>query len=207
MLIRPILAIASAFAALVSPKADAKVLRVGPDREFAKPCAAIAAAAVGDTIEIDSGAPYEGDVCFWKTDGLTIRGVGGQRAVLNAAGKSSQGKAIWVIAAPNTVIENIEFTGERVPDQNGAGIRFEGENLTIRNCYFHDNEEGILTANGLMKSMLVEYSEFARNGTPDGQAHNLYVGHGGKFVFRFNYSHNSYVGHLVKSRAAENYIP
>jgi len=32
-----------------------------------------------------------------------------------------------------------------VPDKNGAGIRQEGAGLTVRNCFFHDNEDGILT--------------------------------------------------------------
>lgn len=191
---------------LLPSRLESKVLRVGPSGEFARPCAAIAAAAAGDTIEVDSSIPYDGDVCAWKTDGLIIRGVGAQRAVLNAAGKSSQGKAIWVIGAENTTIENMEFTGAKVPDQNGAGIRSEGANLTVRNCYFHDNEEGILSGNDRQKSVVVEFSEFARNGYEDGQAHNIYIGHAGKFIFRFNYSHHSIVGHLVKSRAAENYI-
>jgi hypothetical protein len=37
-------------------------------------------------------------------------------------------------------------------------------------------------------------------------AHNLYIGHAGSLTFRFNYSHDSVVGHLLKTRAATNYI-
>jgi hypothetical protein len=166
---------------------------------------AIAAASPGDTIEIDAAGTYDGDVCAWSTDGLTIRGVNG-RPRINAAGHAAQGKAIWVIRGNDTVVENIEFMGAAVPDKNGAGIRQEGRNLTVRDCYFHDNENGILTGDSPDSRVLVEYSEFAYNGAGDGYSHNLYINHVGRFTFRFCYSHHSKAGHLVKTRAAESYI-
>ena len=194
----------SAFLLLV-PAASANTLAVGPGKQFATPCAAIAAASAGDAIQIDSSGNYAGDVCQWNTSNLTLIGVGSGRAVINAAGKSSQGKAIWVISGSNTTVENIEFTGATVPDLNGAGIRQEGSNLTIRNCYFHDNQEGILTDGG-NSTILIEFSEFSHNGAGDGFSHNLYIGNITKFIFRYNYSHGAVIGHLLKSRAAENDI-
>jgi hypothetical protein len=185
--------------------AQAATLQVGPGKPFAVPCAAIAAAAAGDTIQIDSAGNYAGDVCQWNTSGLTLIGVGSGRAVLNAAGKSSQGKAIWVISGNNNTVENIEFTGASVVDLNGAGIRAEGSNLTIRNCYFHDNQEGILTDGG-PSTILIEFSEFSHNGAGDGFSHNLYIGNVSRFIFRYNYSHGAVIGHLLKSRAAQNEI-
>ena len=98
---------------------------------------------IGDTIEIDADV-YEGDVAIWYQDNLTIRGVGGGRAHLKANGNNAEGKGIWVIKGNNTVVENIEFSESTVPDENGAGIRQEGAGLTVRNCSFHDNENGIL---------------------------------------------------------------
>ncbi|MCL4401239.1 MAG: right-handed parallel beta-helix repeat-containing protein, partial [Acidobacteria bacterium] len=86
------------------------------------------------------------------------------------------------------------------------GIRAEGGNITVRNCYFHDNQDGILTANLRKGSVLIEYSEFARNGRSNGYSHNIYVGEQAKFTLRFCYSHDSKGGQLVKTRAAENYI-
>jgi hypothetical protein len=192
--------------ALFPSPAGANTIQVGPGKQYAAPCAAIAAAAAGDTIQIDTSGSYSGDVCQWNTNNLTLTTAGPGRAVLNAAGKSSQGKAIWVISGNNTVVENIEFTGAAVADLNGAGIRAEGQNLTIRNCYFHDNQEGLLTDPGQNSTILIEFSEFARNGAGDGFSHNLYIGNIGKFIFRYNYSHSSFVGHLLKSRAAENDI-
>ena len=190
---------------LFVPAASASTLAVGPGKQFATPCAAIAAASAGDVIQIDSSGNYTGDVCQWNTNNLTLVGVGSGRAVINAAGKSSQGKAIWVISGKDTTVENIEFTGATVPDLNGAGIRQEGSNLTVRNCYFHDNQEGILTDGG-NSTILIEFSEFSHNGAGDGFSHNLYIGNITKFIFRFNYSHGAVIGHLLKSRAAENDI-
>jgi len=187
------------------PGVNANTLQVGPSQQYAAPCAAIAAASSGDTIQIATSGNYSGDVCQWSTSNLTLIGVGPGRAVINAAGNNSEGKAIWVISGDNTTVENIEFTGATVPDMNGAGIRQEGSNLTIRNCYFHDNQDGILTDAG-NSTILIEFSEFAHNGAGDGQTHNLYIGNITKLIFRYNYSHDSVVGHLLKSRAAENDI-
>jgi hypothetical protein len=194
----------STFLGLI-PAASANTLGVGPGKQFATPCAAIAAASPGDLIQIDSSGNYSGDVCQWNTSNLTLIGVGSGRAVINAAGKSSQGKGIWVISGSNTTVENIEFTGATVVDLNGAGIRQEGSNLTVRNCYFHDNQEGILTDGG-NSTILIEFSEFSHNGAGDGFSHNLYIGNITKFIFRYNYSHGAVIGHLLKSRAAENDI-
>jgi len=179
-------------------------LEVGPGKPFAKPCEAFAAADDGDLIEIDASGDYDGDVCVIRPDNLTIRGVGG-RARIDAAGKHAQGKGIWVIDGDNVTVENIEFSGAKVPDRNGAGIRIQGRNLTVRNCYFHDNEDGILGGHGL-GHIVIEYSEFARNGYGNGYTHNIYIGHTERFTLRYSYSHDGISGHLVKSRAAENYI-
>jgi hypothetical protein len=127
------------------------------------------------------------------------------RAHIDADGKNAQGKGIWVPKGNNTVIENIEFSGAKVPDRNRAGIRQDGGDLTVRNCYFHDNENGIL-GGSTGKKIVIEFSEFARNGYGDGYSHNLYIGHVASLVFRFNYSHEANEGHLLKTRAAVNYI-
>ena len=185
--------------------ARSAVLQVGPKGEFATPCSAIATAQPGDRIEIDAAGTYLGDVCAWKTSDLTLVGVNG-RPKIDAAGRHAQGKAIWVIAGSNMVVENIEFAGATVPNHNGAGIRQEGANLTVRRCYFHNNEEGILTGADPSSKILIENTEFAENGYPDGQSHNMYIGNIGEFTLRYSYSHDSISGHLMKSRAQRNFI-
>lgn len=188
-----------------SARAEAATLAVGPSGAFATPCAAFSAAKDGDRIEIDSAGSYAGDVCAIARNSLTIAGVGG-RAKIAANGKNALEKGIWVVQGNDTTIENIELSGAAVPDKNGAGIRQEGKNLVVRNCYFHDNEDGILAGDVAGSSITIEASEFDRNGAGDGYSHNLYINHVARLTFRYNYSHRARVGHLLKTRAAENYI-
>ena len=196
--------LALALALAAAPAARAETLLVGPEHELKKPSAAAKVARDGDLIEIEAGL-YAGDAAVWTQDRLTIRGRGG-RAHLRADGAQVQGKGIWVIKGAGYTIEGIEFSGAKVPDRNGAGIRLEGSGLTVRNSYFHDNENGILTGRNLESDILIEHSEFARNGAGDGQSHNLYIGNVRSFTLRYSYSHHAVVGHNVKSRAIKNYI-
>src|SRR4029079_9886680 len=168
----------------------------GPGKPGHKPGSAISAAADGDTIEIDAAGNYDGDVCGIAKNRLTLRGIGG-RAKIYAAKKTVASKGTWVISGNATPVENIEFSGATVPDQNGAGIRQEGNNLTVRGCYFHDNDDGILTGSGADSEILIEHSEFAHNGFGDGQSHNMYIGNVGRCTLRYSNSHDSKIAHLV----------
>ncbi len=183
-----------------------RTIRVGPTQATRSIAAAAALAQDGDTVEIEAGE-YPGDVAIWKQNNLVIRGVGanGQRARLLANGAHAEGKAIWVVRGGRIVIENIEFSGARVPHRNGAGIRFERGHLTIRNCRFFDNENGILGGSG-GSELDIENSEFGHNGAGDGYSHSLYVGAIRKLRVVGSYFHHARAGHLLKSRAAENHI-
>ena len=184
--------------------AGAATLTVGPGQQFATPCAALAVAADGDTIQIQA-ALYSGDVCAFSQNNLTIQGVNG-RPHIDANKKSAQDKGIWVPSGSNLLVDNIEFSGATSTSKNGAGIRASGVNWTVRHCYFHDNQDGILESNIAGSNILIEFTEFARNGYRNGMSHNLYIGHAGQLTFQYNYSHDSIVGHLLKSRAAVNYV-
>ncbi len=188
-------------AGLLPLLAAAEVRRVGPGQRYRAPCEAIRAARAGDVVEIDAAGDYTGDVCAFAPERLTLRGVNG-RPRIDAGGRVAAGKAIWVIGGGDVTVENIEFTGARCPDRNGAGIRFEGRRLTVRDCAFRNNENGILTWNEPDSRLLVEYSEFENNGHGDGYSHNIYVGRIAEFTLRFSWSHGAREGHLVKSRAA-----
>src|SRR5512139_284357 len=102
-----------------------RTLHVGPGAQYKTPCQAFRDARDGDTIEINALGHYDGDVCRISANNLVIRGING-RAKIDAAGRDSEGKAIWVIGGNDTVIENIELSGCRVLHKNGAGIRQEG---------------------------------------------------------------------------------
>ena len=93
-----------------------------------------------------------------------------------------------------------------MPDQNGAGIRQEGTNLTVDSCWFHDNEDGILAGDDADSSIVITHSVFDHNGYGDGQSHNLYINHVKSLTFAYNWTHHSNVGHQLKSRAYETWV-
>ncbi len=191
--------------ALLGHTASAATLVVAPHTALPTVAMALARAADGDTIEVHSGT-YRGDVAVILQKRLTIRGVG-PRPVMLADGRHAEGKAIWVVRDGDITIENIEFRGARVPDGNGAGIRFERGRLTVRQCAFLDNENGILTSNIEQGRLHIADSEFgdapSRIGTLQ---HLLYIGRIAQAVITGSHFHDGHRGHLIKSRAAETVI-
>ena len=185
-----------------------RVLAVGTGKRYALPSLAARDARDGDIVEIEAGI-YRGDVAVWRADNLVIRGVGG-RVLLDAAGKAAQGKATWVIKGRNTTIQNIAFTGSRVRDMNGAGIRLEGPGLIVRDCEFFDNQMGILTGRNADSDILIERSRFFRNTVDYPRykrlGHNIYIGDVRSFTLRFSHVAGAEYGHNVKSRARRNVI-
>jgi hypothetical protein len=179
----------------------AKIYQVGPAKTYTLPSQVASLVANGDTVNIDAGNYI--DCASWNASNLLLRGIGGYAHVKD---KSCGGKGIWITSGNNITIEYIEFSGASVPDNNGAGIRAQGGNITIRHCYFHDNENGILASDNINADVLIEYSEFANNGFGDGFTHNMYINHYNSFSLRYCYIHHSKIGHEIKSRAHNNYI-
>ncbi len=183
---------------------EARKLQVGPDKTYTMPMQVASVAQDGDTVEIAAGT-YKGETATWRANNLVLRGTATFARLVAPAVIPNQ-KAIWVIQGRNTTVENIEFTGAKVPDENGAGMRQDGEGLTVRRCYFHGNENGILGGGGANSMVVVEYSEFADNGFGDGYSHNMYISNIASFTLRYCNSHHAKVGHLVKTRARSNHI-
>lgn len=181
-----------------------EVIRVGPTRLIKTIAEAAKRAVDGDTVEVDSGV-YTGDVAVWSQNNLNVRAVGG-RVRLLAAGVAAEAKSIWVIRGGRITVEGFDFEDAKVPDHNGAGIRFERGFLVVRDCIFIRNEMGLLTGNHPDAELVIENSEFAYNRRPDGHNHNLYVGRIARLTVSGSYFHHGYVGHLLKSRAAVNHI-
>jgi len=182
--------------------ASGRKLFVGPGQTYSTIRAAAAAAVNGDVVVISAG-DYRGDVTSWRQSNLTICGAGG-RARLFADGQQAAGKGIWVIGGSNVVVDSIEFHDAKVPDQNGAGIRAEGNGLTIINSGFYDGENGILGPDA--GDLTIIRSEFARNGFGDGYTHNIYVGPANKVNVVSSFFHEAKIGHNFKSRARETRI-
>ena len=193
------------FLALLPGQPSARIIRVGPTGDVHRISEAARLANDGDIIEIASGE-WHGDVALWEQKQLTILGTG-KRPVMIADGKSSEGKAIWVIRDGNFLIDNIEFRGARVADGNGAGIRFEGGKLHISNCVFLDNQMGLLASNAETAELIIENSLFAEAPNQDQPLpHLLYAGRIASLKISGSRFHSGHVGHLIKSRARETDI-
>jgi Right handed beta helix region len=183
--------------AACSPGAAAKVLLVGPDRGLRLPSEAAAVAQDGDIVRFDPGEYV--DCAIWRASGLVLEAPEGTAHVRDRA---CAGKAIWVIAGNDVTVDNITFSGARVPDQNGAGIRAEGKNLTVRNSRFYDNENGILAGTVEGSTILIEGSLFERNGKCAANcAHGVYVNQIERLKVVGSVFRAQQVGHHVKSGA------
>lgn len=175
---------------------------VAPGSALPTVAAALLRANDGDVIEVQPGH-YRGDVAVIRQTKLTIRGVG-LRPVFLADGRHAEGKAIWVVRDGDIRIENIEFRGARVPDRNGAGIRFEKGRLHIAGCAFFDNEMGLLTANFGDAELTIEDSAFGQAPTHAGGLHHLlYVGRIARVSILNSHFSQGFKGHLIKSRARQ----
>ena len=185
--------------------ANGRTLVVGPQERIRSITEAARLARDGDTIEILPGE-YRQQAVVWLQSRLTVRGRG-QRPVLVADGGHAEGKALWVVRNADMLIENIEFRGARVPDGNGAGIRFERGHLRIVRCAFFDNEMGILTGNVADSVLEVEDSEFGQAPRHAGDLHHLlYAGTIARLSVRGSRLQQGFRGHLIKSRARESSI-
>lgn len=189
----------------------AKEWHVGPSRAYTTPAQVSNLVSDGDTVSIDASLYPNHPQVYFTRNRLLLRGVGGRprlEAGASLAGNTN-GKAIFVISGTDCVVENLEFANAAVPDHNGAGIRQEGCNLTVRYCFFNGNEMGILGGAYTDCTVTMEYNEFANNGSTSnpGYQHNIYIGRIDTFVFRYNYSVNAIAeGHELKSRARNNII-
>jgi len=184
-------------------------LRVGPGQDFKRMADALQQAQDGDTLEVLPGE-YRGDVAVILQRRLRIIGLGepsGERPWLIADGRAAERKAIWVLRDGDFLIHNIGFRGCRVPDGNGAGIRFEKGRLRLQRCSFVDNENGLLSGNDGQAELEIDDCEFRQAAPPPTQlGHLLYVGR----IARLRVSGSRFLqgreGNMLKSRARESLI-
>jgi hypothetical protein len=149
---------------------------------------------------------YRGEVAVILQRRLTIRGVGG-RPVFHADGRAAERKAIFVVREGDITIDNLEFRGARVPDFNGAGIRFERGRLKVLRCGFFDNENGLLSANFADAELDIEDCVFADAPAMRGRLHHLlYVGRIARVSIVGSRFQQGFEGNLIKSRAARSSI-
>jgi len=173
---------------------------------YTKPSDAIANSLDNDIIEIQAGT-YNNCFALSKNN-IKIRGVGGRA---HFSGTMCQSKGAIVFTGKNLVVENLEFSNFYVADQNGAGIRHQGTGLIVRNSYFHDGEDGILSESiaapgSAEDTILIENSKFERVGGGGGYAHAVYFGHANLVTVKNSVFLSAHQGHEFKSRAHANTI-
>lgn len=179
-----------------------RILEVGPTRELKAPSDAAAIAKDGDHIRIDAGE-YK-DCAVWRQNRLLLEGVGGRPHVRD---KTCMDQAIWLFMGSNIFVTNVEFSGALSSWKNGAGIKFVGTNLTVRDSSFHHNENGILTGRNLKSTIRIQNSGFRYNGKcePD-CAHGIYIGNVARLIVVNSIFQFQTVGHHIKSRALHSDI-
>lgn len=194
---------AALLAALVPLAAHARDLEVGPGKTYPAPSNAAKAARDGDRVLIQPGEYF--DCATWEANNLTVEGVGGADKVV-ITDKACGGKALFITAGNDITIRNLTLTRARVPDGNGAGIRGEGQNLTVDGVRFINNQNGILngSAGG---NVIVRNSEFVRNGTCEQAcAHGIYVNNSALLRVENSRFSDTRQGHSIKSRAARTEV-
>lgn len=184
--------------AVTSAVADS--ISVGPKEKHRKIEEAVNAAKDGDTVLVQTGTYTE---TFTVSKKLKITGRGTVQIL--APKKIPNGKAI-IVSRADLVLENIELSGAKVPDKNGAGIRQEKGNLALIGCKLHNNENGILAGTVQDAELTVKKSEFYLNGYGDGYSHGIYAGKIKKLTVEDSYFHDTKVGHHIKSRALSTQI-
>jgi len=133
----------------------------------------------GSEIYLKAGIYTQG--LYSKASNISL--IGEKNVIFDDA--AVDGKAALVLAGNNVLVESIECQNIYVQDLNGACIRFEGKNLTVRNLYAHDSQSGIMTSTNYDGFLHIEFSKFENLGgkaTGRGYAHAIYA-NVGEFVF------------------------
>ena len=182
--------------------ASADTLYVGANQKYGSIDEVQSVVEDGDIVEIVPGV-YR-DCAVFYADNLIVRPKGWPESKEKVRFKdvACEGKAIFVIVGNDVLIEGIEFEHARVPDKNGAGIRFEGKNLTINDSYFLNNEFGMFASYNEESEVIVRRSVFELNGKmPPRWGHGIYDD--GSKILRVIDSQfiKQKTGHHIKSRA------
>ena len=191
-----------------SAEEDGRIIRVGPGQPYQTPAQAALVAPAGAIIEI-AAAEYPPEVVIWRQSELTVRGINGQPHI-KAPSQGLGDDAIWRFTGDKVTVENFKFSGARGRANSGAGVRFEGADLVIRNCRFFDNEMGLLTVDNPRSEVRIENTQMTGLSPTEGGAqktgYNVYIGTARRFLLRNSYLHAVSGGANVSSRASKNFI-
>ena len=178
------------------------VLTVGSGEQYQTIASAVAAAQPGDTLNVDAGT-YTNDFPA-VINGLTVEGIGGQ--VNLAATEQPLNNEAYFETEGNVALKNLTFSGVTVPDGNGSGVRYQGGTLSVQDCAFASDQNGLFANPDANGSVSIDRSEFYDDGTGDGHTHDIYIQQINEFSLINSYVHDANAGHEVKSRAENNTI-
>lgn len=197
--------------ALIALALTAPVLADSPQQPFAiaetgQRFAALQSAviAIGDqrgTIVIAPGLYHD---CAVQTGG-DVAFIAATPGTVTFDATLCEGKAALVLRGHSARVAGLAFQNMRVADGNGAGIRLEHGDLIVRQSWFRDSEEGILSGDDRAASVLIDQSTFTRLGRCDrglSCAHSVYFGDYGSVTVRNSRFEAGSGGHYVKSRSA-----
>lgn len=162
---------------------------------------AVEMAQSGAIVEVAAG---EYDIADLKiARDLTLTGAGD--VVFHSSRKLDKGLLVPARGV-SLRVENITFRGARSRDRNGAGIRHDGLDLTVVNCRFIGNENGVLATGDAKGAIEIIRSEFIGNGHGDGYSHGVYVSSGERLTITDSRFAGTKYGHHVKSLAGVTVI-
>ncbi len=192
-----------AVAVLAQPAPGASFTVVETGRGFHSLQQAVDSVGAGRaTIRIAPGTYRQ---CAVQEAGI-ITYLAAQPGTVTFAGRACEGKAALVLRGDGAEVRGLTFTGMRVPDGNGAGIRLERGWLNVAFARFADSQQGILTANDPKGRIFITRSTFTGLGTCEnaaGCAHSIYIGNYGALTVRESRFERGQGGHYIKARSAE----
>ncbi|HET6182454.1 MAG TPA: hypothetical protein VFA03_02545 [Acetobacteraceae bacterium] len=187
-------------------------LTVGAGMQYATIPQAVAASRNGDVILVNAGTYTNQFLTI--NDSITLESVGGN-VTINATEPPPNLKGLILIGDathdPDVTIQGFVLTGAAIPKSdgnNGAGIRYQGGNLTLIDDTMSQDQDGILATPIVLGTgtVIVNQSTFFADGAGDGESHNIYIGHVAQFIMEDSVSEGAIVGHEVKSRALDTEI-
>lgn len=158
----------------------------------------IASARPGAVIDVPVGDYDLKDVAI--SHSIILRGPAEGGAVFRSAETTEKGILVPQAGA-DLRVENITFAGAKSWDRNGAGVRHEGRNLTIVNCKFIGNEDGVLATGDPKGVIAIEGSQFIDSGFGDGQSHAIYIVNAARLDVANSEFVGTRIGHHIKSLA------
>lgn len=196
-----------------STPALSATLEVGAGKTYTTIAAAAAAARDGDTIDIHAGT-YSVGAAFTRNDLIVRRAPTALPGSVRVTGLAREaavvGKGLFVTQGANITIEGIRFEGARNSYGNGAGIRAEGNGLTVRDSAFVGNEMGILATPSTTKVGPLTVSgttfDLTKAQLSGRLGHALYANNISTLTVAGSTFTRTTGGHYIKSRALSSVI-